>query len=439
MELEGLSMPEALRWDERSACFRAPASYYPAVLAELHRKQRPYLDEARAYQNLDLAPLRGPQARPYQQEALQAWLEKRGRGVVVLPTGAGKSHLALMAIAAKKRSTLVVAPTLDLVRQWHATLSRAFECEVGIIGGGEYNLQPLCVTTYDSAYLHMERFGARFGMLVFDECHHLPTESYALAASCSIAPFRLGLSATPERADGGEAAFPELIGDIVYRRDIVELSGSYLAEYAVQRIEVELNVDERLAYLRARECYQSFLRREGIRLASPSGWSQFLSHAARSREGREAFLAFREQRRLAFAASAKMDCVEALLAEHAGDRVIVFTEDNATAYAIARRCLAPIITHRSKIRERVELLRDFAEGRYGALITSKVLNEGVDVPSANVAIVVSGSGSVREHVQRLGRILRQAPGKRALLYELVTLATGETFTSERRRDHSAYR
>ena len=69
----------------------------------------------------------------------------------------------------------------------------------------------------------------------------------------------------------------------------------------------------------------------------------------------------------------------------------------------------------------------------------RVLNEGVDVPDANVAVVLSGSGSVREHVQRLGRILRKKDGKRAILYELVTARTSETYTSERRREHSAYR
>jgi superfamily II DNA or RNA helicase len=91
------------------------------------------------------------------------------------------------------------------------------------------------------------------------------------------------------------------------------------------------------------------------------------------------------------------------------------------------------------VPERTEILKGFAEGRYGAVVTSRVLNEGVDVPEANVAIVLSGSGSVREHVQRLGRILRKARDKRAVLYELVTADTGETYTSERRREHSAYR
>ncbi len=73
------------------------------------------------------------------------------------------------------------------------------------------------------------------------------------------------------------------------------------------------------------------------------------------------------------------------------------------------------------------------------MVTSKVLNEGVDIPDANVAVVISGSGSVREHVQRLGRILRKRDGKRAVLYELVTSNTSESFTSDRRREHGAYR
>ena len=101
--------------------------------------------------------------------------------------------------------------------------------------------------------------------------------------------------------------------------------------------------------------------------------------------------------------------------------------------------MIPAITHQTKVRERSEILSRFNEGHYRAVVTSKVLNEGVDIPEANVAIVISGSGSVREHVQRLGRILRKKGGKSAILYELVTANTSESFTSERRREHVAYR
>lgn len=149
--------------------------------------------------------------------------------------------------------------------------------------------------------------------------------------------------------------------------------------------------------------------------------------------------AYRRQRELAFCASAKLDYAEHLLHEHRSERVLLFTQDNATAYRIARRFLVPCITHQTKVRERSDVLSGLAEGRYGAIVTSKVLNEGVDLPDASIAIVMSGSGSVREHVQRLGRILRARDGKRAVLYELVTGDTGETYTSDRRREHSAYR
>lgn len=98
----------------------------------------------------------------------------------------------------------------------------------------------------------------------------------------------------------------------------------------------------------------------------------------------------------------------------------------------------PVLTHHTKVKEREFFLNSFRQGDYRILVTSKVLNEGVDVPEANVAIVVSGSGTVREHVQRLGRILRAKEGKRAILYELISAGTGEYFVNQRRKMHSAY-
>jgi superfamily II DNA or RNA helicase len=385
--------------------------------------------------------------RPYQTEALGAWRAAKGRGVVVLPTGAGKTHVACLAIDDRRRSTLVLAPTLDLVRQWYDVLRATFGVPVGVIGGGDYGVEALTVSTYDSAYLHMEHLGDKFGLLVFDECHHLPGPAYALAARAAVAPFRLGLTATPERADGRHAEFDELCGPIVYRKDIVDLSGGsagYLAPYETVRLTVELGPEDRRAHDEARAVYRDFITRNGIRMSSPSGWSDFIIRSSRSDDGRRAMAAYRKQREIAFAAPAKLDYVGLLLDRHRQDRVLLFTQDNATAYALSRRFLIPIITHETRVRERSEILAGLARGPgsgdgYGAVVTSKVLNEGVDIPTANVAVVVSGSASVREHVQRLGRILRAQAGKHALLYELVTANTAETFTSARRRDHSAYR
>jgi superfamily II DNA or RNA helicase len=453
LELRGLADDERARalpgcqWDPRSACHRAPAIAYADLVRALSRERIAFVDEARKYATLETGACVHRVPRPYQSEALAAWQTQRGRGVVVLPTGAGKSQVACMAIDAKRRATLVIAPTLDLVRQWYDVLGATFGAPVGVIGGGEYAVEALTVSTYDSAYLHMEHLGARFGLLVFDECHHLPGAAYAMAARLSLAPFRLGLTATPPepsdgndgRADGRNALLAELIGPIVYEKDIVDLAGDYLAEYETERVAVELSAGERADYEAERAIYRGFVEKNGIRMSSPSGWTEFIMRSARSVEGRRAMQAYRRQRELAFCAPAKLDYVAHLLGRHRSDRTILFTQDNATCYAVSRRFLIPAITHQTKVRERSEILARIEDGSYGAVVTSKVLNEGVDIPEANVAIVISGSGSVREHVQRLGRILRKRDGKRALLYELYTAGTSEAFTSDRRREHVAYR
>ena len=444
LELAGLDpnhapLPAVCRWDARTTCYRAPAVAYADLVLGLRRAGIEYEDRARCYAELEQGLRVRREPRPYQTEALGAWLGARGRGVVVLPTGAGKSHVAVMAIADRLRSTLVVTPTLDLVRQWYDLLRTSFGVSVGVVGGGEYEVLPLTVTTYDSAYLHMENLGARFGLIVFDECHHLPGSAYALGAELCLAPYRLGLTATPERSDGREELITSLIGPVVYRRDISELSGRYLADYETVRLSVQLLPAERAEYEAERAIYLEFLRSQGLRLGSPEAFARFIQRAARTAAGQRALRAYSRQRELTLATPAKLDTVEHLLGRHRGERTLIFTQDNATAYRVSRRFLIPVITHQTKVRERSEFLGGFARGEYGALVTSKVLNEGVDVPEASVAIVVSGSGSVREHVQRLGRILRPADGKRAILYELVTADTSETLTSRRRREHAAYR
>jgi len=432
-------VPEACVWDDRIDCYRAPAVAYADVVRAITRAKVPFADEARRYEIFEQGARVMREPRPFQEEAVQAWRQHRCRGVVILPTGSGKTHVAMMAIHDRLRSTLVVAPTLDLVRQWYDQLRHAFVQGVGVIGGGDYNPQPITIITYDSAHLYMENLGNRFGLVIFDECHHLPGASYALAAKFCLAPFRLGLTATPERTDGKEEDLTHLIGPEVYQRSIVDLSGDYLAEYETERLVVELSPLDRQTYEKARGIYRTFLGLHGIQMSSPSGWKDFLIRASRSTEGRQALAAYRRQRQLALASSAKLDVVGELLHRHRTDRGILFTQDNATAYLVSRRFLIPIITHQTKIKERSEILEGLAKGVYNAVVTSKVLNEGVDVPDANVAIVISGSGSVREHVQRLGRVLRKKEGKQAILYELVSGGTGEAYTSERRREHIAYR
>jgi len=427
------------RMDPRTGHYRAEARFYREIVETIRRQTWPYQDEARAYQSAAW-PLRvAREPFPHQTEALDIWWKQGGRGVVVLPTGTGKTYLAILAIERAARPALVVTPTIDLLNQWYGELTLAFGVPIGLLGGGYYDIQPLTVTTYDSAYIHLERWGNRFGLLVFDECHHLPGPSYLAAAVGSIAPYRLGLTATPERADGQEGLLQDLIGPLVYRREIKQLAGEFLAEYRAQRLYVDLPPEEQNRYQQARDHYLRFVEEHGISMGGANGWQRFIQETSRTAEGRAAFQAYREQKRLAQAAPSKLDTLEKLLTQHRHDRILIFTADNATVYEIARRFLIPAITHQSKVKERKQILERFHSGAFPYLVTSQVLNEGVDVPAASVGIILSGTGSVREHVQRLGRLLRKYGHKEAVLYEVIARGTAEEFTSERRRQHHAYR
>jgi len=428
---------EWLEWDGRVRAHRARAGDYQAIVRAIHGRLD-YRDEARAYRELPLEEREAMPLRAYQRAALEAWEANRRRGVVVLPTGAGKTYVAVKAILSAARSTLVLAPTIDLVQQWASDLERRLGVPIGRYGGGDRDLQDITVATYDSGILIMPSRGNRFGLLICDECHHLPAPVTAQAAEACLAPFRLGLTATPERADGGHAALRSLLGPEVHRVDIGELEGSFLADYQAEVIEVPLDADEAAGYQAARGHYLAFVRSRGIDFSRPDGWQRFIGEAARDPDGREVLRAYREQKRISRASRAKLRVLWDLLRDHAGERCIVFTDDNATAYAIGRSMVLPVLTHHTKGAERKRMLDAFRSGELPVLVTSRVLNEGVDVPEATVGIVVSGSGSVREHVQRLGRILRPGEGKVAVLYELVSAGTGEAYTSQRRRGHAAF-
>lgn len=429
---------EALVWDARTLEWRAPARAYRELLLALRGVGLPVEDRARAYEVREWKLAEPITPRPHQLEALKAWVDAEKLGTVELPTGAGKTILAVLAVVATGRSTLVVVPTIDLMQQWEAVLSRFLGVKIGLLGGGSNDLQPVTVSTYDSALIHAERLGNRFGLLIFDEVHHLPAPQYQTIALASLAPFRLGLSATLERADGNEAVVFDLVGPLVHRGHIHEMTTSVLAPYDVVSIQVPMTDDETAAYNAARKRYTDFLRRYGIRMSDPGGWMDFVKMSARSPEGKDAMRAYREQKRLAQTAEGKLQEVWNILRRHRGEHTLLFTDENALAYRIGREFFLPVITHKTKLKERKRFLDAFRTGEVKVLATAKVLNEGVDVPEASVGVVVSGSGTVREHVQRLGRILRAKPGKRAVLYEIISQGTGEYFVNQRRKQHSAY-
>lgn len=427
-----------MRYDERCLEWRMSAHIYRDIVYHFYRHRLPLEDHARGYEKLELVLQESIVPRPHQAKAMKAWTEAGCRGVVSLPTGAGKTILAVMAMAHAKRSSLVVVPTIDLLQQWRSILQRYFAMPIGAYGGGEKDLQPLTVATYDSAHLIIESHGHRFGLLVFDECHHLPASQYQLIARAAIAPFRLGLSATVERTDGGEQVLYQLVGHKVFEGAISEMVDKVLAPYEVVSIEVPLTAEERQAYESARQVYTGFLRRNRVNMTSPQGWQDFIRKSSYLPGGREAMQAYRDQKRLAQASATKIVELWAILQRHQGEKIIIFTNDNQLAYHIGRQFILPVLTHQTKPKERARMLSGFRSDELDILVTSKVLNEGVDVPEASVGVVVSGSGAVREHVQRLGRILRHREGKQAVLYELIAKNTAERFVNQRRRNHHAY-
>ncbi|AAM05789.1 TPA: DEAD/DEAH box helicase [Methanosarcina acetivorans] len=427
-------------WDERSGSFRAPALYYRDIVNYLKESGIDFEDAV-----LDLLPCPDLSAayeasgkklklRDYQAEALVAWSENEKWGVLVLPTGSGKTLLGIRAIAGCNTPALVIVPTLDLLEQWKTQLEVAFSMEIGKLGGGEKKILPITVSTYDSAYIHAETLGNRFGLLVFDEVHHLPAAGYRSIAEFSAAPCRLGLTATYEREDGLHTELNRLVGGKVYEKKVSELAGGHLAPYTIKRFAVTLTEKEQREYDRNYSVFLDYLRKTGMLMRGARDFQKLVMKSGRDPEARKALLARNAARDLAFNSNSKIEKLREILEQHREDRVFIFTEHNRLVHRISNTFFIPAITYRTPAKERNSILEKFRTGSYRAVVTSKVLDEGIDVPEANIGIIVSGTGSKRAYVQRLGRILRKKEGKEAVLYEIIAGETTETGTARRRKE-----
>lgn len=400
----------------------------PATLLPSMERRAPF--ELPAPVRLDLTP------RPYQREAVDAWLRAQGRGIVVLPTGSGKTVVAYDAIARLGVRTLVVVPTIDLLRQWRTGLAERLGVpaeEVGAIGGGERESGPLTVITYDSAAMPRRKLDG-YGLLIFDEVHHLPAQTYRTIAAKCAAPWRLGLSATLERADGLHAELDALIGPLVFERDAEELAAQkHIAAYVERRLFVDLSPEEELRYESLMAEWRWYLATRRSQLGSgPGMFGALIRRSGFDADARRALRAHHEARLVAMNAGAKVGAIERLLRAHADEKIIIFSEYVEMVDRISAALLLPAITYRTPPAERRAILEGFRSGALTKLVSGRVLNEGVDVPDASVAIVASGSSSVREYVQRLGRVVRPKP-REAVLYELVSRRTTERNAARRRR------
>jgi superfamily II DNA or RNA helicase len=367
--------------------------------------------------------------RDYQDSALIAWRSSGGRGVVCLPTGAGKTRLALAAAQRSKKSTLCLVPTLVLLEQWQASIRKFYSGEIGVVGGGQYKVKPITVATFESAFRKGWQFGDQFDLIVIDEAHHFGDCERDEALEVCTAPFRLGLSATLD--ESRMERLGQLIGPKVYEQNVRDLIGTALAEFDLSRLLLPLTPAEKKAYQLDFSVFQKFFYDFGKQQVDLS-WENFIRFASKSPEGRAALAAHRRAKRVLNFTEKKEEVLGQLLQKYRSHRKLIFTADSQTALLISKRLLIAAITSEIGKVERDTTIDAFRSGTIKSLVSCKVLNEGFDVPDADVAIIVGGSGSDREHIQRIGRVLRPTDGKRARIYELLVAGTSEVKQSHRR-------
>jgi DNA excision repair protein ERCC-3 len=345
--------------------------------------------------------------RPYQGEAVDGFWYG-GSGVVVLPCGAGKTIVGAAAMARAGATTLILVTNTVAARQWRAELLRRTaltESEIGEYSGSCKEIRPVTIATYQvlttrrkGVYRHLELLDARdWGLIIYDEVHLLPAPIFRMTADLQ-ARRRLGLTATLVREDGREGDVFSLIGPKRYDapwRDI-EAQG-YIAPADCVEVRVTLPEPERLLYA----------------TAEPDA-----------------------RYRLCATSETKAQVVDALVAQHAGQQILVIGQYLDQLDDLGNRLDAPVIKGETSVAERERLYEAFRTGQVPTLVVSKVANFSIDLPEASVAIQVSGSfGSRQEEAQRLGRVLRpKSDGRVARFYAIVSRDTlDQDYAAHRQR------
>ncbi len=341
--------------------------------------------------------------RDYQKEAAEAFYAggsvHGGSGVIVLPCGAGKTIVGLAAMALVKSSTLILATNLVAVRQWISEIIDKTTIDPSLVGeysGEKKEIKPITVVTYqvltyhsskDSPFEHLDIFMARnWGLIIYDEVHVLPAPIFRATAKIQ-ATRRLGLTATLIREDGRESDVFSLIGPKKFDKPWKTLENQgWIAEAICHEIRVELPDELLRKYAVADD---------------------------------------RNKYRIAAENPEKIKIVKKILEKHKKDNILIIGLYLSQLRQIAKEINAPIITGKTPQKERLELFKQFREGKIKVLVVSKVANFAIDLPDANVAIQISGTfGSRQEEAQRLGRILRpKEDGSQAHFYSIVTKDT----------------
>ncbi len=435
--------PEWMSYDPRLDAHVAPGYRFSDLRRWAETRD---VEEIAAGQDDDEEPAFTDDRRPrdYQVEALDRWLAAGGRGSVILPTGSGKTLLALLAIHRTGGRACVVAPTRALVSQWFSQLVDAFGPDrVGAWYGDEKEVRRITATTYHSAFGLLERWGRTFQLVVLDEVHHLADATSAAdrakawhdALRIAPVPHVLGLTAT--YPDGRDQELERRVGPVVYRRRLGELLDAELADLAMERRFVALTAAERARYDEAVALYETFVADRGYRdrfgESASEWWPLFMAETRRSPRARRAFSAFRERDRIVALAEGKMRAARHLLGLFPSEQAILFCASAEAGEALSVRFAVPLIRAETPASERKWILDAMGRGDLKAVVSVQVLDEGWDVPGAKLAIVLGGARGRRQHRQRLGRILRRQGDRVASLFELVAADTHEFFASQRRR------
>jgi superfamily II DNA or RNA helicase len=436
LRVDGRFVPLGV-WDPRVGAWRVAAHRYAKLLGACRIAGLVIDDRVRPRDGPRIRGLMRPSLRSYQESAVRAWTALGRRGTIVLPTGAGKTRVALAILAELAVRTVILVPTRALLVQWERELLSIYAGRVGVVGDGARRVTSITIMTFESAYRWLDALGDQFDLLVVDEVHHFAGGVRTEALEMCAAPWRLGLTATaPPRGSPDAARIEELVGPVAYALSVAELAGTHLAAFDVSPIEVRLEEDEAADYERLARPFLELLR--AYRASFPGAdWESCMRFVLRQPGGAQKVSAFHRGAALAAFPRRKAAVLARLLLRHREDRTLVFTARAEDAYTIAAEHLVPVVTAETRRPERAEILARFQEGTYRTIVSARVLNEGIDVPDARVAIVVSGALGGREHVQRVGRVLRPSEGKRALVYDLVTRGTIDEARARSRRRYLA--
>jgi superfamily II DNA or RNA helicase len=431
-------VPSYFVWDDRVGAWRTAAINHLRVQEDAAAYRLRLADGApRFFPPPSLRPSLPP-LRPDQQAAVDAWERAGRRGVVVKPTGTGKTEIALAIVARHQAPTLVVAPLRDLMYQWQRRIKKGLGFEAGVLGDGRQEVWPITVTTYDSAWIHMKEIGNRYRLIVYDEVHHLPGPVQHESALDCLAPMRLGLSATPQRADGRESMLADLVGPVVHEEDLAQARGRTIADYVIVRVPIYLAEEEQAEFdqlSRSIRHYVAARRRE----EAGFDWTAMARRSRTDPEAREILRRWRRKLAIVNRSAEKLRVLEDIFRLHPDEACVVFTASNRMALDVSARFLVPAITAHSDKHERNRVLDAFAAGRVKALAACEVLNEGWDAPAVKLGVVLGGEKGVREAVQRLGRLLRRSGDRTARLYEVVLQETPDVARARRRGKTDAYR